>query len=65
MTGAEAIKAAQTLRQYCESFVMCEKCVFCLNPQESKNGYAACFFRDNTLSPSFWDKFLEAQHGKI
>ena len=62
MTEKDAINAAETIMDYCESFIMCEECVFCINPQESKNGYAACFFRDNTLSPSFWDKFLEAQH---
>ena len=65
MTDKDAIEAAQRLMDYCESFVMCEKCVFCLNPKESKDGYAVCFFRDRTLSPLFWEKFLEAQHGKI
>lgn len=65
MTKQEAIKAAKTIMDYCESCVMCEKCVFCLNPEAAGYGYAVCFFRDNTLSPSFWDKFLEAKHGKI
>jgi len=63
MTDKDAIEAAQRLMDYCESFVMCEKCVFCLNPHEEAH-YKACFFRDNTLGPSFWWKFLEAKHGE-
>jgi len=64
MTEQDALQAAQVLKDYCESFVMCEECVFCLNPQEDA-AYKACFFRDYTLSPLFWEKFLEAYHGEV
>lgn len=49
----EAIKAAQYLIDYCEDWIVCKDCPFCMNKDTDALAMVECALNVGTF-PSFW-----------